>query len=857
MATTLSTVARSNLGKHRLRFALTSIGIAISAFFLVAVLMSNLSLMTSVRQASASLYGNADLVLEDPTHAQLPLSSAPYLNKDIAQKAQTSPLVESTWGVAVITDILTFTGSSDKQETIMVARTDLPADSSVLSLPLQEGSLPSDSTQVLVPSSLAKDRDLRVGETVTMADYTVPASENLDGLSTAEFRISGIYEQKIAMGHMANMVFTGGTLTAGFNKAGDDNPTSGYNLLLIKLAPGVSADEFEKELATAGSEVSVSSVSSKIEQDIDSSIGGISQVTALVLSFGLLALLMSSFVIANTYRVYAASRTRELALLRTLGATRFALVRMLLLEAFMLGVLSALAGVVTAYGLAFLANIGIQGFYVIDFSPLPAIIALMICGVVTVISALAPAWSMRKISPVAAIQTTPEPEATSVLKKVWFWGVALLLAAIVATGIYWGQNEPLQPGYVLATVALATLLVLVFPFFLYPLLAVLAKFTRPFTPAGMAHSNIRQARSQTAITGRMLFICAAFLAALFTGYTTVKVSALADFEKASAFPVTGYITARSWDQKTQIETAVQSVEGVSGTTLGVPQGSLERSEGWVDVYSANLEELARIAPKSFSSPVLDRRLLLSRQMAESLALSDGSTVSVKGTQETVDLTVQLTDTELYVPLMSATTGQEISGQQLVTAEENFSRNAYLIAGFDEGVPYEQKIDTLPAIATAAGITVDELSGSVPMSRAVELVFTIAFYVALALLGATLIITLVGIANTQILSAYQRRRPYALLRVAGMSKKQLRSMISYETTQIAFVSLLLGIGAGFGCAVLLLQVYTSNGARLIYSVQGWDLLLVLVGGLLLTWLTSLIPALRASRLSPVVSLQETH
>ncbi|MFW0168886.1 FtsX-like permease family protein [Rothia sp. P4278] len=858
MATTLGTVARSNLGKHRLRFALTSIGIAISAFFLSAVLISNLSLMTSLRESAAQFYGNSDLVLEDPDHSQFVIESPPYLSQKAAQQVQASSLVKSSWGVATADDVMYLAGSGAQEPSFLVKRTDLAADDSVLSLTLQEGDLPSTSSQVLIPSSLAQNSDLRVGQTVRMTDYTLPV--DFQGLPpTSDFKISGIYAQKAATGPMNNMVFTGGSLTADYTKSREADPSSGYSMMMVKLAPGVSAHDFKQQLTSAGLEVAVSTVEEQIQKDVDDFTGGISQVTAVVLGFGLLSLLMSSFVIANTYRVYAASRTRELALLRTLGATRFALVRMLLLEAFMLGVLSALAGIVTAYGLAFLISTFMTGGYMIDFSPVPALISLFICGTVAVLSALAPAWSMRKISPITAIQSVPEPRTRSVLKKVWFWLLVLLLVALVAVGIFWAQSSPLEPGYVLATVALATLLVLVFPFFLSPLLAVTSRFCQPFTTAGMAHSNIRQAKGQTVASGRMLFICAAFLAALMTGFTSLKVSVLEDIERSYPFPASGFVSAQSWEASTRLEQEVQAFGGVDAATVAIPQGSLEnklyQDANRVSVYSLDASQLDRLAPYDFPHPLADDQLLINASSAESLGLVEGSKIRVAGTHKSQELTVVYTDTDLFGPVMTRVTGQRISGSELLATSPSPDSPA-LILGFDPSLSSDQQLAALKGLESQVGLAQGSLYGSLTMGRDIELGLNIGLYVALGLLGATLAITLIGIANTQILSAYQRRRPYALLRVAGMSKKQLRAMISFETTLVALLSILLGIGAGYACAILLLQVYATNGFSMNYSVHGWDLLLILIGGVALTWLTSLIPALRASRLSPVVSLQET-
>ena len=164
---------------------------------------------------------------------------------------------------------------------------------------------------------------------------------------------------------------------------------------------------------------------------------------------------------------------------------------------------------------------------------------------------------------------------------------------------------------------------------------------------------------------------------------------------------------------------------------------------------------------------------------------------------------------------------------------------------------------LNPIAEITGLDAGELSGVVTEKARLQGDMRSVLWAVLGLLSASLLVSLVGLANTQLLSTQQRRRSYALLRINGLSSRRLQAAVSYETLLLAVFSLIWGTGAGLATALLLLQVFAVTNFNLVYSVQAWHYLAVIAGGLALAWATVFFPARSASRIPPVAALQEVN
>lgn len=127
--------------------------------------------------------------------------------------------------------------------------------------------------------------------------------------------------------------------------------------------------------------------------------------------------------------------------------------------------------------------------------------------------------------------------------------------------------------------------------------------------------------------------------------------------------------------------------------------------------------------------------------------------------------------------------------------------------------------------------------------------------ALGILGITLLISVVGIANTQVLSAHQRRRQHALLRSLGLSRKALSAVLTREILAVGLIAVSMGLLVGVSLGLLLLQAFVAEGAVLTYAFAWQGLVATWIGGLTLAWLAASLPAYKAAGVPPVAALRQ--
>ncbi|WP_421082929.1 FtsX-like permease family protein [Rothia nasimurium] len=862
MATTLATVARSNLGKHRLRFALTSLGIAISAFFLTAVLLLNYSAYEMIRQEVAEKYSTSDVVVEtNDKHHQL--DGTQYeISQKLADELAAAPQVTSAWKLVQSYAVLDAPKpGSDKTLTHSIIRADLPPEG-FLPYQLTEGRLPTAEYEILIPTTLADLASIGVGSTVSMEDYAAITTleEPESNLPRATYTVTGIYLQAAQYRSTLDTVYTPGELTATYAQVSRQlygSPSQGlYDQVLLTLASPIdqSLAELQDQFGTQRGLVLLRA-DEQIEHDLNYLLGDISTLAYILLGFGALSLLMSAFIIGSTYKVYTAARSRELGLLRTLGATRYALVRMLLLEAALLGVLSSLAGIVTAYAIAALADDSNR----LSWTPWAGLIAAATCATVTVLAALKPAWALRSVSPMAALTATPLPASpTSRVRSWWVGAVILALGVFAAFTMNLGLTTDSAGLVVIATIALATALVLISPYAVLPLLALLRALASPFSTAALAHSNIAQSPAHRTATVRMVFLCAALVSGALTGYSVLNASFQAEIDARYPYDVETILDQRAPSELATLRTDLMALDQVAGTLITPPQGYITSTAGSGyenPVYSANLQEAEGVLAPATIGALTDRVLVVSQENLAAFNLSAGQTVTVTGHHDSVELTVIPVAESLRGMLMTSQTGQLISGQELVAPSLAPEATSLLHLQLAAEVTPSERVEALRGIAEVTGIEAGQLSGVLTQKSMMEDNMRNVLWAILILLSATLLISLIGLANIQVLSTNQRRHSYALLRVNGLSSLRLRAAVSYETLLLSALALIMGSAAGLGVSLIFLQILDSAGLPLVYALTTWHYLAIVGGGLALCWLAVYLPARAASRISPVAALQE--
>lgn len=116
-----------------------------------------------------------------------------------------------------------------------------------------------------------------------------------------------------------------------------------------------------------------------------------------------------------------------------------------------------------------------------------------------------------------------------------------------------------------------------------------------------------------------------------------------------------------------------------------------------------------------------------------------------------------------------------------------------------------------------------------------------------LLAVSVVIALIGIANTLSLSIHERTREVGLLRATGMTRRQLRSSVRWEAVIVALMGTGIGLLLGLGLSFTLIQALKSQGFNT-FAIPVGGLVTVVVFGAAVGVIASIRPASKAAKLN---------
>jgi putative ABC transport system permease protein len=829
------------------RLTAAAIAIAIGTGFVAATLLTGNVITRSSYDSVTAMLAQADLVVDGDASGRLETIRA------VDGVAAADPIVQG--GIE-----LRHGGQRSWQIVLPVASTP-----SLSSLTVPTGEVPTADDEIALPADAAERIEAEVGDTVSVTYWVFDESTGEGADETAELLVTGLTADP-------GGAWTGyggaamATLDSVVTWSGGSEDVIGADGVLVATEPGAASDDVRADIAAAVPSADVLTRDQAAEARIEELGGGENFLVAAVLGFAAISLVVAALVIANTFQVIVAQRTRTLALLRCVGATRSQLRRSVLLEAGILGLGASVLGVLLGTGIAQGALSVLRN--VQDDMPLPryvpmsaaVLVAPLVVGVImTVLAALVPARAATLVSPVAALRPMDAPAVGSragtvrlvIALLLGVGGTAGLVLAVVGS-LATGSGTALWLALGILSGAVSFVGVLVGAVFWVPRTVSLVGrlLGRAGPTARLAAANTVRNPRRTAATSTALLIGVTLVALMSTGAASARASLGSELDEQYQVDI-AVTSANGEDLAPDVLTTVADVSGVE-RAVDVPSMPVTVGGSWYTAHALT-DEVASV-------------------------LRDGAVADAVGPSEVV-VPSEVTD-ESGEPVTSATvtrvdsaTGEPATGgatpelDTVVLPSATFA-DAFLdprtfesVAGGDVGTTTVWAQIAADADAVAVVDDVREALGDEsviiesPVSQRVQYEQAIDTLLAIvvALLGVAVLIALVGVANTLSLSVIERRRESATLRAIGLTRRRLRISLATEGVLIA------GVGAVLGAVIGVL--YGWAGAAVVFGGLGsaqiavpWrDLGLILVVALAAGLLASVLPARSAVRTPPVAAL----
>lgn len=845
-----------NLLDKKIRFALTSLAVVLGVTFVVAVFTMTDSLRSSFDGLAADIAGGAELTVRTTQAVGEDFDRAPVPETVEAQIAAVDGVAETIPGIGVNNAVIT---DGDGEAIIPTGPPTLGLSWSPFQFFLVEGRAPGGPGEFAVDVSTANDNDLILGET-----YDVTAA-----IEQRAFELVGIFN----FGSPDSHTSLGQTMAAFELDEAQDFLGLGdaYNTIEVRLADPDDRDRVQAEIQAAiGSDYEVVT-NEVIEQETTDDFGdAISIFNNILLAFAFIILFVSAFIINNTFQIVVAQRIRELGLLRAIGASGSQVRNSVLLEAGLVGVFSTVAGTVLGLlgGSVLRSMLNALGFSLpagpISLAPRTVVWAVVVGVGITVASSIIPAVRARRISPIAAIQNDQRLAGASLRRRLIVGGsLTGVGAALFLSGLF------LASGTVNVLTLIGFGAVLVFigvyilsPSFARPVATILgAPIARLFgTPGQIAQGNAARSPRRTASTAGALMIGLSLVGMAGVVGASLTQTFRATFDtsvKADYFvtvpnsfdPTAGFSQeiVDEIDALPEFDTVVKYRFGFQ--VMQIAGSTKDALTADFDLVSQHLD--AGVLDGSFEDGAGQPAVAVHVDAAEAEGLSVGDTVDALFPDNQIEpLTVVAIYDNATVMNGSWVLENVVWDQHMARRDITFATAR--VTGFSDDLPQAEQ-DALLAAANAALEPIEkrfpsiEAQDQTEFRQSQEQQLNSFLAVIFVLLALSLVIALVGIANTLALSVYERTREIGLLRAVGMTRRQLRRAIRWEAVIVSVFGAVLGIilGTIFGVAAVIAipdtfidTVAIPWGGLVVYVV------IAAVAGIL----AAIGPARRASRLN---------
>jgi len=830
---------------HKLRLALTALAIVLGVMFVVGTLILTDTLQSTFDTLFASVYQNVSFVVRG--EAAFTGNQGAVRNpipESVAAAVRAVPGVTAAEGT--VSGYAQFVAPDGKAVTTgggPTLGTSFTPQADLSPLKVRRGTAPTSGDQVVMDAGTADKFHFRVGQRVKILLLGPPRT----------FTISGIAQ----FGSANNLA--GATIAAFWLPTAQQlfHRVGQYDSIDVLAAPGANKATVQKDIAAVlprGVEVVTGqSVADEQSSTIKGALGFFS--TALLI-FAFIALFVGGFTIFNTFSIIVGQRTRELALLRVLGASRRQIFRSVVAEAAVVGFVASLIGL----GLGVLAAMGLQALLKGFGITLPSsglvfgartVLAAFVVGIgVTVVSAVSPARRAVRIAPIAAISDQAATDDRSSRKRLAV-GSLLAVAGAVLLGI--GLTKPAIQLVGLAAVAIFLGVGMLAPLVARPLSSVIGRPLAALlgTSGTLGRRNSMRSPKRTAQTSAALMVGLALVSTFAVFGASLSGSATSSIDqaiRADYIATSGSGGGPPTAMSEAVVTTAAALPGVTATTA-VTAGQFLLGHSVASVVGVTTEHLSqtinlRMAAGSGEQALTDGDLLIDTTTAETKHLAVGDTERVTFAR-TGPTTIRIGG--IYEPNV-------VFGSYLVGG-------AYFAAHFDNPLPAAVLISISGGTSAATHALVTRSLAAFPnvkvqtraeFTKSQQAQVNQILGIVYVLLALAVLIALIGIVNTLMLSVFERTHEIGLLRAVGMRRRQVRAMIRAEAVILSIFGAVIGVALGTGLGVALAAALKKQGISEI--VVPWPSLIVflVISGLLGLGAASW-PARRAAKLDVLAAI----
>jgi putative ABC transport system permease protein len=839
----------AQLRAHTARLVATCLAIIIAVGFVVATLVLNQTSKTTVLDSVGAQYRNTDAVITADLEAPGDDNSLDS-RKNLVQTIRAIPGVGK---IAVDHTTYTQVRLPGAHGYRFAQVTDVAADKSLQWQRMVAGRLPTALGEVAV----GERKGVSIGTTVTLLvappdqisdDSVDPAAAQAP--ETIRATVVGLVDLGGLVGMGADQVFAVPAQTAALGPIETDT---------IRVASATGADSqtlaprIHDALTKAGQRnLFVRTGEQEAQQIADGYTGDAAGLAMILLVFGTVAVLVCGLVIANTFAVLLAQRTRELALLRCVGATGKQLRRGVLIESLVIGSVASLVGV--GAGIALAAGVSAIAGQFDSVIPLAGVsvpwsavaIGMAIGIVVTAVAAFAPARRATRVAPLAALRPMDPPPARSkagLLRRGA--GLVLLIpsAAALGYGAFGGKLPIALGGGVFSFLAVVLLAQWLVP----PVVALAGRLLGPAgrVPGRLAASNSVRNPQRTAATATALIIGVTLTTTMVVGAASTRASTASMLDRA--FPTDVSISSNRQGLPAALERAIAAVPNVQAVTSLT--GAYVKVAGKPD----SEDQLYGIDPVR-AAPVVRSTVGAGIPKPGTVNVPDFM-ADVWGTEGTVTRIVAgKRSVELKVHIVSADTPLAVTSTEMARLAPKAPATQLWIRLVD-GLKADGRSDVIDQISdTAADFTPNSyVQSSTEQRDSFDKMVNILLLIVTGLLGVAVVIAVIGVGNTIALSVVERRQEAGLLRALGLTRAQLRWMLLWEAALIAGVASVLGMALGAAYGVLGTSAALAGEANLKIGIPWLQLLLILTVATAAGALASVLPSRRAARISPVAAI----